>query len=159
MQVAKYLPVLGLLLAVSHGSGTSGVTELRKQKRKLHNFSQRKEGNHVRRMFLLILREGEAGDAPSTRAEVALQPGVQPIVRKLYPCSPWRRPHWSRGMPKGGCDPVGVTIEQPVPEGRSPWKEIHAVAVPEELQPKGKTHTVSSSCRIVPWGKDLKFSH
>lgn len=48
-----------LLLAISDGGGTSGIKELRQRKRKLHNFSQRKEGDHVRKRFLLILRSGK----------------------------------------------------------------------------------------------------
>lgn len=47
------------LLAVSDGGGTSGITELRRRKRKLHNFSQRGEGHHIRTTFLLILRSGK----------------------------------------------------------------------------------------------------
>ncbi|KAJ7404992.1 protein pxr1-like [Willisornis vidua] len=34
--------------------------------------------------------KGGAGGAPGTRAKVLLQPMVQPMVRQLCPCSPWR---------------------------------------------------------------------
>ncbi|CAM9379902.1 unnamed protein product, partial [Bubo scandiacus] len=64
-------------------------------------------------------------------------PMVQPMVRQLCPCSPywstmeqiptcspWRTPRQSRGMPEGGCDPVGSPCWSRLLAGPvAPWRE------------------------------------
>lgn len=51
------------------------------------------------------------GGAPSTRAEIALQPVVRTVGKQLHPCSPWgmqrsthnlwgKCSHWNRWMPE-----------------------------------------------------------
>ena len=84
-----------------------------------------------------VSAEGGAGDAPGARAEIPLQPLVQPRVRQLCPCSPGRAmgrqrstcslggdPHQSRWMPKGGCEPVGSPCWSRLLAGpEDPWRE------------------------------------
>ncbi|RMC17350.1 hypothetical protein DUI87_05931 [Hirundo rustica rustica] len=133
----------------------------------ISNFSQRENQEWERN--LEVSGEGGGGGAPGARTpellEIALQPVVQPMVRQLCPCSPWRAtpgqmsswspwrtPHWSKWMPKGGCNSMGslhstcvpvkrgahagaglfteqtcdpMTLELPVHEGLSTMRGVH----------------------------------
>jgi len=77
-------------------------------------------------------------------------------VEQISTCSPGRTPPQSRGVPEGGCDPVGslrwsrllagpVTpwegppLEQSIPEGLHAVGRAHAGVLREELSPMGGT--------------------
>jgi len=119
---------MDLLLAkakpISYCGGTSGITQLKRGEKILHSNLQQEKG--VRRCETnncadTQVSEGGAGGAPGTGAEIfPLQPVEQALVRQAVPCSPGRStveqiptcspgrtPRWSRGMPKGGCEPMG----------------------------------------------------
>jgi len=72
--------------------------------------------------FTKVGEEGGEGGAPSTRAEVPLQPMEKTMVRQAVPLQPMEvhggadtylqpmeeTPRWRRWMPEGRCDRVGT---------------------------------------------------
>ncbi|TRZ20555.1 hypothetical protein HGM15179_006522 [Zosterops borbonicus] len=81
---------------LSHSGSTSGITELKKERKVLHKMIAAKEDRSKDRCErnsptdTQISAEGGAGGAPGAGAEIPLQLPGQPIVRQLCPCSPWR---------------------------------------------------------------------
>ena len=86
-----------------------------------------------------VSERGRGGGAPGTGAEIPLQPVVKTMVSQAVPlqpmewrsmveqistCSPWRIPHQSRWMPKGGCDPMESPCWSRLLAGPvDPWRE------------------------------------
>jgi len=77
-----------------------------------------------------VKKEG-GGHASSNRAEIPLQLVVKIMVRQAVFLQPWRStvqqisaPLWSRGMPEGGCDPVGsLRWSRLLPGPADLWRE------------------------------------
>ena len=85
----------------SNGGSPSGITRLRRKKPcvKGHFAAGERSENSA---DTEVTEEGGGG------AEVPLQPVEQTMVGQAVSLQPMEAtPSWSRGMPEGGCDPVG----------------------------------------------------
>jgi len=120
---SKMDPPLAKAEPISDSGSTCAITHLRRKKKKtLHNGILQQE----RRVGICqknnsadttVSEGGGRGGAPSTRAEIPLQPmektTVSPcsprrsMVEQVSTCSPCWTPGQSRWMPEEGCDPVG----------------------------------------------------
>jgi len=105
---------------ISNSGLTSGITELRREKKKIQKNPpaqlQLKRGLRLcGRNSLTGQRRKRAGGAPGARAEVPLQPMEQTMVGQAVPCShagPWcRSPPEARGCPKEAVTPWGAHTE------------------------------------------------
>ncbi|RMB98764.1 hypothetical protein DUI87_24983 [Hirundo rustica rustica] len=128
---------------------------------------QQKRGVRIceRNMHTQISGEGGEGAAPGIRAEVPLQPMVQPMARQLSPCrhggaqdaeihlQPMQDPHQSTWMSKGGCDSMGsphlnMVLAGPV----APWREeplLEQVCWPDSLGDLCWSSLCLKDC--IPW--------
>jgi len=75
-----------------------------------------------------VSAEGGGGGAPGARADVPLQPMEQTMVRQAVPLQFKETPCWSRGMPEGGCHPMGSPRWSRLLAGPGdPWREEHTL--------------------------------
>ncbi|KAJ7426492.1 hypothetical protein WISP_15244 [Willisornis vidua] len=87
-----------------------------------------------------------AGPVSRWREEPTLEQGPG---RTCVPME--RRAHSGAGTWQELCPQGMSTLDQPVPEGLTPWKGTHSGAVPEGLTPWKGTHSGAVPEGLIPW--------
>ncbi|RMC06360.1 hypothetical protein DUI87_15792 [Hirundo rustica rustica] len=90
-------PLLTKAEPIRNGGNTSVIAYLRREKKVFVQAEKSRVRTCERNNCdTKISREGGAGHAPVAEAKIPLQTLVQPIVKQLWPYSPWRRPKLER---------------------------------------------------------------
>jgi len=173
---------------ISNNGSTSGITYLRRGKKPAQLQPERGmricERNNS--ADIKVSEEGGGGGASGARAEVPLQLMMKTMVRQVVPLQPMEvhggadlhlqpmegTPRRSRGMPEGGCDPMGSLRwsrflpgpvaswrKEPTPE-QVCWQGLCPRGgptleqpVPEGLHPVGGTHAGAVVEELQPMGR------
>ncbi|GAB0183375.1 hypothetical protein GRJ2_000802800 [Grus japonensis] len=138
---SKTDPLLAKAEPISDGDSTSGVTQLRREKKPVCSSHKRRVRRCERNNSAdtKVCEEGGAGGAPGARAEIPLQqPMGKNLVRQAVPLQPMEvhsgadthlEPMEDFTLeqveaPEGGCDPVGSLRWSRLLAGRvAPWRE------------------------------------
>jgi len=142
---------MDLLLAkaepIGDGGSASGITVRKRGKNCCRTASGERSENVCERNNSAdpkVSEKGVGGGAPGTRAEVPLQPMGQAVPLQTMEIHGGADLHlqsmegtlrWSRGMPEGGCDPVGSLC----------WNRLLA----GHVDPRGEEPMLEQVCRQV----------